>query len=81
MKYELLDSFYSDYKQLSEAERRMFRGAVQQMNRAYAQHTGPGLPRWPGFTCQTHGQREGYLGDDVILLRPRWARYFRAYHH
>ncbi len=47
MKYELYPPFHGDYKRLSEEEWRLFRAAVEELNRAYARHTGPGIPRWP----------------------------------
>ena len=47
MKYELHPPFHGDYKRLSEEERRLFRAAVEELNRAFARHTGSGFPQWP----------------------------------
>jgi hypothetical protein len=47
VKYDRTDSFKSDYKKLSAAERELFRAAVRDINEVVRQYAGQGMPAWP----------------------------------
>lgn len=47
MKYDRSDPFKADYKDLSDAEKTLFRAAVALINQTYAAHEGDGIPHWP----------------------------------
>ena len=47
MKYELTGSFDADWRDLSPDHRRLFREAVEAINRAYAQRGSRPIPYWP----------------------------------
>lgn len=51
MKYQRSARFGADYKRLSEDERELFRKAVRQLNRAYAQRGALLFPQWPAALC------------------------------
>jgi hypothetical protein len=47
MKYDRTDRFKSDYKNLTQSERKLFRTAVQEINDAFDRRSKGGIPEWP----------------------------------